>query len=106
MEKLLSRRRKQFAAVLAQRGKVNGATVEFLDRDQLHELIPEAATASGQAMEPRHICSKTNHSRQSAKAQLEQQKILAGEIGWIVKPDAKQIFQNWDSLNMIMSSTC
>ena len=36
--------------VLAERGKANGAKVDFLDTDQLRELIPEARTASGRAL--------------------------------------------------------
>ena len=36
--------------VLAERGRANGAKVEFLDSDQLRELIPEARTASGRAL--------------------------------------------------------
>ena len=36
--------------VLAKRGRANGAKVEFLDRNQLRELIPEARTASGRAL--------------------------------------------------------
>ena len=36
--------------VLAERGKANGAEVEFWDNDQLRELIPEARTASGRAL--------------------------------------------------------
>jgi L-2-hydroxyglutarate oxidase len=36
--------------VLADRGRCNGATVEYLDEDQLHDLIPEARTATGRAL--------------------------------------------------------
>ena len=36
--------------VLAERGRANGAEVEFWDNDQLRELIPEARTASGRAL--------------------------------------------------------
>ena len=36
--------------VLAERGRSNGATVEYWDEDQLHDLIPEARTASGRAL--------------------------------------------------------
>ena len=36
--------------ILADRGKANGAEVEFWDADQLKELIPEARTASGRAL--------------------------------------------------------
>ena len=36
--------------VLAERGRANGAKVDFLDSDQLRELIPEARTASGRAL--------------------------------------------------------
>ena len=36
--------------LLAERGRANGAEVEFWDADQLHELIPEARTASGRAL--------------------------------------------------------
>ena len=36
--------------VLAERGKANGAEVEFWDADQLRDLIPEARTASGRAL--------------------------------------------------------
>ena len=36
--------------ILADRGKANGAKVEFWDADQLKELIPEARTASGRAL--------------------------------------------------------
>ena len=36
--------------ILSDRGKANGAKVEFWDADQLKELIPEARTASGRAL--------------------------------------------------------
>ena len=36
--------------VMAERGKANGAKVEFLDADQLRDLAPEARTASGRAL--------------------------------------------------------
>ena len=36
--------------VLAERGRANGAEVEFWDNDQLRELIPEARTPSGRAL--------------------------------------------------------
>jgi len=36
--------------VLAERGRANGATVEFWDEQQLRELIPEARSASGRAL--------------------------------------------------------
>lgn len=36
--------------LLAERGRANGATVEFWDEQQLHALIPEARTASGRAL--------------------------------------------------------
>ena len=36
--------------VLAERGRSNGANVEYWDENQLRELIPEARTASGRAL--------------------------------------------------------
>ncbi len=36
--------------VLAERGRANGAEVEFLDADQLRTIVPEARTASGRAL--------------------------------------------------------
>ena len=33
--------------ILADRGKKNGATVEFLDQNQLKEIIPEAEVLPG-----------------------------------------------------------
>ena len=36
--------------VLAERGRANGAVVDFWDADQLRNLIPEARTASGRAL--------------------------------------------------------
>lgn len=36
--------------VLAERGRANGAAVEFWDSNQLNEMIPEARTASGRAL--------------------------------------------------------
>ena len=36
--------------VLAQRGRANGAEVEFWDANQLREMVPEARTASGRAL--------------------------------------------------------
>ena len=36
--------------VLAERGRANGAEVEFWDDDQLREMVPEARTASGRAL--------------------------------------------------------
>ena len=35
---------------LAERGRANGAVVEFWDSDQLRDLIPQARTASGRAL--------------------------------------------------------
>ena len=36
--------------VLAERGRANGAEVEFWDANQLREMVPEARTASGRAL--------------------------------------------------------
>ena len=36
--------------LMAERGKANGAVVEFLDSKDLHDLVPQARTASGRAL--------------------------------------------------------
>ena len=42
--------------VLAERGRANGASVEFWDSNQLRELIPEARSASGRALWSPNTC--------------------------------------------------
>ena len=84
--------------VLAERGRANGAVVEFWDADQLRNLIPEARTASGRALwspntavvKPISVVRRLqqdlaergvnfHHSQQHFSAQVEQRQLVLAD---------------------------
>jgi len=84
--------------VLAERGRANGAVVEFWDADQLRNLIPEARTASGRALwspntavvKPISVVRRLqqdlaergvnfHHSQQHFSAQVEQRQLVLSD---------------------------
>lgn len=76
--------------VLAERGKANGAVVEFLDAQQLRELIPEARTASGRALwSPNTAVVKPLQVVQRLQQELQQQgvQIITAASGWRAQPE-------------------
>ena len=76
--------------VLAERGRANGATVEFWDEQQLHELIPEARSASGRALwSPNTAVVKPLKVVQWLQQELRQQgvQLITASPGWRVQPD-------------------
>jgi len=76
--------------LLAERGRANGATVEFWDEQQLHELIPEARTASGRALwSPNTAVVKPLRVVQRLKQELQQQgvRLITAAAGWRVQPE-------------------
>jgi len=76
--------------LLAERGRANGATVEFWDEQQLHALIPEARTASGRALwSPNTAVVKPLIVVQRLQQELQQQgvQIITAEAGWRVQPE-------------------
>jgi len=76
--------------LLAERGRANGATVEFLDEQQLHKLIPEARSASGRALwSPNTVVVKPLQVVQRLQQELQQQgvRLIAAAVGWRVQPE-------------------
>ena len=76
--------------LLAERGRANGATVEFWDEQQLHALIPEARTASGRALwSPNTAVVKPLQVVQRLQQELQQQgvQIITAASGWRVQPE-------------------
>ena len=76
--------------VLAERGRSNGATVEFWDEQQLHELIPEARSASGRALwSPNTAVVKPLKVVQKLQQELQQQgvQLITASPGWRVQPE-------------------
>ena len=77
--------------LLAERGRANGATVEFWDEQQLHALIPEARTASGRALwSPNTAVVKPLQVVQRLQQELQQQggvQIITAAAGWQVQPE-------------------
>jgi len=76
--------------LLAERGRANGATVEFLDEQQLHELIHEARSASGRALwSPNTAVVKPLKVVQRLQQELQQRgvQIITASPGWRVEPD-------------------
>ena len=76
--------------VLAERGRANGATVEFWDQQQLHKLIPEARTASGRALwSPNTVVVKPLQVVQSLQQELQHQgvRLITAAPGWRVQPE-------------------
>ena len=80
--------------VLAERGRVNGATVELWDAQQLHALIPEARTASGRALwSPNTAVVKPIKVVEQLQRELQQQgvRFVQGQLGWLSKPQQQQL---------------
>ena len=76
--------------VLAERGRANGATVEFWDEQQLHQLIPEARTASGRALwSPNTAVVKPLQVVLRLQQELQQHgvRLITAEAGWRVRPE-------------------
>ena len=80
--------------LLAERGRANGATVEFWDEQQLHKLIPEARTASGRALwSPNTAVVKPFQVVQRLQQELQQQgvRLITAAAGWRVQPKNSNI---------------
>ena len=76
--------------VLAERGRANGATVEFWDEQQLHELIPEARSASGRAIwSPNTAVVKPLKVVHMLQQELQQRgvQLIIASPGWRVQPE-------------------
>ena len=79
---------------LAKRGRANGANVEYLDADQLRELIPEARTASGRALwSPNTAVVKPISVVRRLRQELADRevKILHGQDHFEAQPTQKQL---------------
>lgn len=80
--------------VLAERGRANGATVEFWDESQLRELIPEARSASGRALWSPNtavVKSITVLSRLQQELQERGVSFLTGRLGWSAEPERRRV---------------
>ena len=80
--------------ILAERGKANGATVEFLDSGQLKDLIPEARSASGRALwSPNTAVVKPISVIRRLQKELRQRgvKILQGQNLINARPTHRQL---------------
>ena len=80
--------------VLAERGRANGATVELWDARQLHELIPEARTASGRALwSPNTAVVKPIKVVEQLQRELQQRgvRFVQSQPGWSAKPQKQQL---------------
>ena len=80
--------------LLAERGQANGAEVEFLDEQQLYELIPEAKSISGRALwSPNTAVVKPIEVLASLKRELEKRgvRFLHNEKDWFARSEKKQI---------------
>ncbi len=80
--------------VLAERGIANGATVEFLDEQQLFELIPEARTSSGRALwTPDTAVVKSLKVVKRLQEEVKERgiSILTGNQGWSFEPGLRQV---------------
>ena len=83
--------------ILADRGKKNGATVEFLDQNQLKEIIPEARSSTGRSLwspntavvKPINVVNQLRHELQSKGVVF-----FDGISHWSVKPEAREISFN------------
>jgi L-2-hydroxyglutarate oxidase LhgO len=80
--------------VLAERGRANGAQVEFWDEQQLRELIPEARSASGRALwSPNTAVVKPITVVRRLQQELSERGVvfLAGQAGWTADPERRQL---------------
>jgi L-2-hydroxyglutarate oxidase LhgO len=80
--------------VLAERGRANGATVELWDAGQLHELIPEARSATGRALwSPNTAVVKPIKVVERLQRELQQRgvRFVHSQPGWSAKPQQQQL---------------
>jgi len=80
--------------LLAERGKANGAEVEFLDSKQLYELIPEANSISGRALwSPNTVVIKPIQVVASLQRELQERgvRFLHNENYWFASSEQKHI---------------
>lgn len=80
--------------VLAERGRANGAQVEFWDEQQLRELIPEARSASGRALwSPNTAVVKPITVVRRLQQELSERGVvfMAGQAGWTADPERRQL---------------
>jgi L-2-hydroxyglutarate oxidase LhgO len=80
--------------LLAERGRANGATVELWDARQLHELIPEARTASGRALwSPNTAVVKPSKVVDQLQRELQQRgvRFVQNQPGWSAKPQQQKL---------------
>lgn len=80
--------------VLAERGRANGAQVEFWDEQQLRELIPEARSVSGRALwSPNTVVVKPITVVRRLQQELGERGVvfLEGQAGWTVEPERRKL---------------
>ena len=80
--------------VLADRGRANGATVEFWDEKQLRELIPEARSSSGRALwSPNTAVVKSITVVQRLQQELQERGVsfITAEPDWKVDTKSRQL---------------
>ena len=80
--------------VLADRGRANGAQVEFWDEQQLRALIPEARSASGRALwSPNTAVVKPITVVRRLRQELADRGVvfLEGQAGWTAEPESRQL---------------
>ena len=80
--------------VLAERGRSNGAVVEFWDERQLNDAIPEARTASGRALwSPNTAVVKPIAVVQRLQRELEEKgvRFLSAQQGWVARPESQEL---------------
>ncbi len=83
--------------LLAERGQANGAQVEFLDEQQLSELIPEANSVSGRALwSPNTAVVKPIKVVATLQRRLQERGVLFlhNEKNWFARSEQKQIKLN------------
>jgi L-2-hydroxyglutarate oxidase LhgO len=80
--------------LLAERGRANGARVEFVDEPQLRELIPEARSASGRAIwSPDTAVVKPITVVRQLQAELTERGVTfeLGQARWTAQPESRQV---------------
>ena len=80
--------------LLARRGKANGAEVEFWDEAKLHEVIPEARSASGRALwSPNTAVVKPLQVIQELQAELMRKgvKFIYDQKEWRIEPKMRRV---------------
>ncbi|MBM5798019.1 MAG: FAD-dependent oxidoreductase [Cyanobacteria bacterium K_Offshore_0m_m2_072] len=96
--------------VLAERGRANGAVVEFWDAQQLKELIPEARTASGRALwSPNTAVVKAITVVQRLQQELSERgvRFLHGHPHWKSRPEKQTLeLANGTGLNYAHLFNC